>query len=291
MLSVNYNFVNDLEEKNILESLIDNNLSTSVTDLIKTFTNCCKGVWFAQMAFEKKISCNLYDLVDDSLPYITYDDQANELRSATTVYFDSQAIINNKSNYDCVSSDSNISIKVDIYKMDKRLTDTFELFVKTLSGRTITIYANCDTKISEIKRQIYIKEKILPTNQRLIYSGRQLSDEQTANECNICDMSTIHLVLRVRGGMHHVSSSKNDYNSIGDSCELPPKKISVYLSQNDIFITIVVSSDITVQHILDYCNNLHKKMTRKFKKIGNNASNITNYRNQVSSTIYKISNV
>lgn len=91
--------------------------------------------------------------------------------------------------------------------LELSLPKTDKIFIKTMSGKTIDFDMNILDTVDSLHRFISEREGVPIDQQRLIFASKQLESGHFLSDYNIKNGACVHLVLRLRGGMHHESSN------------------------------------------------------------------------------------
>ena len=92
------------------------------------------------------------------------------------------------------------NINTNVNKIQRIPNDRMKIFIKMIDGRQLTLYVQPTDRIEDVKEMIQEEEGIPPCEQRLIFAGKQLEDGNTLQDYGIQRDSTLHMVIRLKGG-------------------------------------------------------------------------------------------
>jgi hypothetical protein len=93
----------------------------------------------------------------------------------------------------------------------------FPVLVKSMTGKNTTVDIHNQMTIEELKLEIENLDGIPPHQQRLVFNGKEMQDTNKVESYHLKSNDMIHIVLRLRGGMFHETSSKKDHVYLGQS--------------------------------------------------------------------------
>jgi hypothetical protein len=124
----------------------------------------------------------------------------------------------------------------------------FHITVKSMTGKYTTVYIHNKMTIQEVKIEIDKVDKIPLHHQRLVFNGKELQDDSLVESYHLQSNDIIHIILRLRGGMFHETSSRMDHVHLGDSkatlLEIEDLEKKIYLKRS-LFYTLRLSKEVS----------------------------------------------
>jgi hypothetical protein len=127
---------------------------------------------------------------------------------------------------------------------------SMQIFVKTLTGKTIALKVDPNESVGNLKFRIREKEGVPIDQQRMVFAGIQLEDSRLLSEYNIREGATTHLILRLSGGMYHATSGRHDF--------FPGFQLTVIMEDTREKKTLDVDSGVSISKLEEMIGQVYK---------------------------------